>query len=335
MDEILKLARKSFSKIGWIFFILSLLVTFIQVILMEPVQFYFGSANLEAQVLASTGILYIVGCAVLLYSARRFPGVKPAKKKMSVLELLKAFIMCYTLMIFANILGLLLTGVIGAITGSPVYNPVEEIVTSMSIPLMFVTTVVCAPIFEELFFRKFIIDRLVKYGEVTALMVSGLMFGLFHGNLSQFPYAFALGAFFGFIYIRTGQIMYPIILHAVINFMGSIVSGLLLKMINLDLLMKVFDTDLQQSSTLLVKQIMDNFDGIVLYLLYEMIILVLVVVGIILWIFNFKKFTAKPAEEELPKGKRFSVSILNKGMIAYSVLWIITIIISALPTQGM
>ena len=45
------------------------------------------------------------------------------------------------------------------------------------------------------------------------MLFSGLMFGLFHGNLNQFVYAFVLGLCFGFIYVKTGNIRYTIGLH--------------------------------------------------------------------------------------------------------------------------
>ena len=47
-----------------------------------------------------------------------------------------------------------------------------------------------------LLFRRLLVDRMVKYGEATAVLFSGLMFALFHGNLNQFVYAFTLGVFF-------------------------------------------------------------------------------------------------------------------------------------------
>ena len=43
-------------------------------------------------------------------------------------------------------------------------------------------------------FRKLLIDRIVPFGQRVAVVVSGLAFGLFHGNFYQFFYAFSLGA---------------------------------------------------------------------------------------------------------------------------------------------
>ena len=62
----------------------------------------------------------------------------------------------------------------------------------------FLYMVICAPILEEYIFRKLIVDRTVKYGQGVAVVLSGLMFGLFHGNLNQFAYAFYWECFWHF-----------------------------------------------------------------------------------------------------------------------------------------
>ena len=60
--------------------------------------------------------------------------------------------------------------------------------------------------------------------------------GLFHGNLSQFLYAFLLGTLFGFLYCRTGHLWHAILLHAAVNFVGSILPMAVLRHVDLDAL---------------------------------------------------------------------------------------------------
>ena len=72
--------------------------------------------------------------------------------------------------------------------------------------MTFIIAVLIAPTAEELLFRKLLTERIVKYGELAAVLASGLFFGLFHGNLNQFSYAFLLGLFLGFIYVKTGKL---------------------------------------------------------------------------------------------------------------------------------
>ena len=85
-----------------------------------------------------------------------------------------------------------------------------------SIPLWIVAIVV-APIFEELIFRKLVLDRVAKFGENPAILCSALIFGLAHRNAAQFFLAFLLGLLFARIYLRTGRIVYTMLLHFLIN----------------------------------------------------------------------------------------------------------------------
>ena len=86
-----------------------------------------------------------------------------------------------------------------------------------------------APVFEELIFRKVLIDRTIKYGEYVSIVLSGIMFGLLHGNFQQFFFAALIGMLFGYIYIRTGRIRYTIFLHMAINLSSALVLQTLLQ----------------------------------------------------------------------------------------------------------
>ena len=104
-----------------------------------------------------------------------------------------------------------------------------DTVSSVSLWAVFLFMVILAPIFEEIFFRKVVIDRLRRYGDLPAIIISGLVFGLIHGNFSQFFYAALLGMVFGAIYVHTGKLGYTIFLHMLINFMGSFYTALMME----------------------------------------------------------------------------------------------------------
>lgn len=330
MDDITT-TQKVFSKIGWVYTIFSVAVTVLQLLLINVVHFLNPELlTMEVQILLSTSILYICGMLILTLGLKKYkvPVIVIEKKKMTTGAFFKALLMSYSLLIITNLIGTLITTWIGMLKGSPVINPIEEIALNMDIPFLILFTVIGAPIFEELFFRKFLVDRTAQYGECVSVIISGLMFGLFHGNLSQFPYAFALGAFFAYIYIRTGKIGYTITMHAIINFMGSIVGSLILQ--NIDL--SVYDKILNSTSIeeILAAFTMENMFGVFVLLIYEMVIMTFVVIGIIFWILDFKKFIFKPAENDIPKGRCFETSICNTGMLVYIVFWGIMIIIASI-----
>lgn len=95
-----------------------------------------------------------------------------------------------------------------------------------SIPLH-VYAIIGAPVLEELACRKILIDRIHKYGQIPAMVVSGLLFGLLHGNSGQFFLAFFLGMVFAAVYLKTGNVIYTMLLHFMINLTASIPTFLL------------------------------------------------------------------------------------------------------------
>lgn len=72
-------------------------------------------------------------------------------------------------------------------------------------------------IFEELFFRKAIIDLSSKFGKKFALVFSALLFGIIHMNLSQGLFAFIIGLIFGMIYLYTNDIKLTMFIHFINN----------------------------------------------------------------------------------------------------------------------
>ena len=71
--------------------------------------------------------------------------------------------------------------------------------------LLFVAIAVQAGIFEELLFRKAIIDYSKKNGKIFAVIISSIFFGLIHLNLSQFIFALLIGIVFGVIYVLSAS----------------------------------------------------------------------------------------------------------------------------------
>ena len=108
-------------------------------------------------------------------------------------------------------------------------NPVESL-AGYPLPLGLLLGCVIAPLCEEYLFRWLLLNRLRPYGEGFAAGASALCFGLFHGNLSQFFYACAIGVVFAAVVLKTGRLWQAVLLHAMINFIGTglipLLSGL-------------------------------------------------------------------------------------------------------------
>lgn len=72
-------------------------------------------------------------------------------------------------------------------------------------------------IFEELLFRKAILNYSKRFGNLFAVIFSSLLFGLIHMNLNQGIFAFILGLVFAVIAIKTSSIKLTILLHFLNN----------------------------------------------------------------------------------------------------------------------
>ncbi|MCR5027559.1 MAG: CPBP family intramembrane metalloprotease [Methanobrevibacter sp.] len=157
---------------------------------------------------------------------RKIKAEKIEKESLTVKKFLLYLCITITLMWFGNIIGNIITMIIGNFMTHEIVNPIKHIIQNSNPYVNLIILSIIAPIFEEIFFRKLLIDRTIKYGATLSIILSASLFGLFHGNLSQFFYAFFLGGFFAYVYTKTGKVIYPIILHSTINLMGSVVSSI-------------------------------------------------------------------------------------------------------------
>ena len=100
-------------------------------------------------------------------------------------------------------------------------------ITPQSIPeyiIYMLVVVICAPLFEEILFRGYIMTSLTKYGQWFAVITSGILFGLFHLNHQQMFYAAAFGIILGFVDIKAQSILPSIFAHFCVNSFSFISS---------------------------------------------------------------------------------------------------------------
>ncbi len=326
MEEI-KVSRKYFSKLGWMFLLGTLIIYVAQLTSMYLIKAIRPEwmENPNISLLASVLPLYLIGMPLLIFLVKKVPAEQVEQHEMKRWQFAVAAIMCFGLVYISNIVGNIFTIIIGFLKGGAVQNVMANVATSVSIWFVLVYMVLIAPAMEEYVFRKLIVDRTVRYGQGVAVVMSGLMFGLFHGNLNQFVYAFVLGAFLAFLYVKTGKLKITIALHMMINFMGGVVSVLVIKMINLEKYQQIAVSGDMQA---LMEYVMENLTAFAVYGLYVLFVLGMIIAGgVLLIVFLAKKrFTFEKGEVVLPKGKRFYTVILNSGMIVYCLLWIAMIV---------
>ncbi len=78
---------------------------------------------------------------------------------------------------------------------------------------------ISAPLLEEMLMRGVLYGRLREFikSPRTAMLVNGLLFGLFHGNVVQGMYAFVMGIFFALLYEVYDSLILPVTAHAAAN----------------------------------------------------------------------------------------------------------------------
>ena len=84
--------------------------------------------------------------------------------------------------------------------------------------LMVLVSAVLPAVVEEIIFRGAILRGLMRYGPATAVILSSVLFSLVHMNPLQTVYQFALGIVLALVVLKTGKLIYAIILHFINNF---------------------------------------------------------------------------------------------------------------------
>lgn len=80
-----------------------------------------------------------------------------------------------------------------------------------------VSTAVIPGIIEEFALRCCTLGVLKKYGKGFAVFAVSIVFGLIHGNIIQFIFAFLVGLILGYITIRTNNVIPAMIVHGLNN----------------------------------------------------------------------------------------------------------------------
>ena len=77
---------------------------------------------------------------------------------------------------------------------------------------------IVGPIAEEIFFRGFVLPGLVKrFGVTQSLLLSSLLFGIFHFDPGAIVPTFILGLALGWVYLKTGALWPAIFAHGLHN----------------------------------------------------------------------------------------------------------------------
>ena len=107
------------------------------------------------------------------------------------------------------------------------YTDTQQIIEGGGFLIQLLTAGIVAPIVEELIFRGLVYRRTKKMtGTIAAAILSAALFGVFHGNWIQAPYAFIIGIVAVFVYEKFKSIVAPIMLHMSANILSVLIMTL-------------------------------------------------------------------------------------------------------------
>lgn len=225
--------KKVFSRLGISLFIITVIVNAVQYLMGKLIYKFVPEFTESSWYIYSLLIVsfYLIGAPVFYLLVKKIPVRETKeKKRLKWYEFICILIMCLTAMYIFNMIGVVINLVIGMMTGNMNLNPLNSVIGDLDLLPTVLIAGIASPIVEELVFRKVLLGRLRAYGDVIAILVSGLCFGLYHGNIAQFLYASALGFIFAYVVIRTGDIRYTIALHICINVLGTGILPQVVKM---------------------------------------------------------------------------------------------------------
>lgn len=121
-----------------------------------------------------------------------------------------------------------LARVLISVFGVSGYEAASRSLMTGNIPLELIVLLAASPLLEEFFFRGVLYERLKEHISVrSAMVVSALFFGLYHGNISQGIYGFFMGIFLAWSMERCRTVAAPLLIHIAAN-----AAALFLELVN-------------------------------------------------------------------------------------------------------
>lgn len=232
MDEKMerRLQRKYFGTVGWTLLAYNLIMTVcvLAVMIVNSLMITYGqmngiqySENEVMDIMANNGTGYLIASALGLLILRLWRGknflreiLVPGRPmgKGDFFSLTAIFLggqMVFSMLssvvsVLLEMLGLSMTEVVGSTSIST---------DSFS---MFLYVCLVAPIVEEVLFRGLILRLLMPCGKGFAIVMSAFVFGVFHGDLLQIPFAFVVGLVLGYT-AAEHNIVWAMVLHMINN----------------------------------------------------------------------------------------------------------------------
>ncbi len=163
-------------------------------------------------------------CLLLLLIGIKKSESTKNKRRMPVKDLILILCIAYLAMLIGSTVSSFISSVFNMSAGTSQNTGTDG--TGTPIYLVFIYSCIIVPVFDELIFRKIIIDRVSVYGDNAAIIFSALMFAIAAGSTSGVLYYAVTGAVLAYIYTSTRRIGYSILAHSFISVFNYITPAL-------------------------------------------------------------------------------------------------------------
>ena len=315
--------KRYYSRIGLFCFILaavSFLISLAAVFLIRATVPSLINSDLKKSLLnhiLSFLSIYCIAVPVAILALKPLPTVKPIKEKLSFGKFLGAFCVCFTFLQVGAYISNFLVSIIQRLSGKEITNPLAETFSIGNLAVDAIFIGILFPILEELLFRKILCQRLLPIGEKKAVIISAAVFGLIHGNLYQFAYAFLIGLVLGYVYVKTGRLIYPIICHCAINLYAGVFSSYVVSKVRIEKIYEIMMSENAMSDPeALLGQLAPYASDLTVYLIYTYLLLGLSIAGFAVLLVSVikKKITFEQGILPTPKKGRISNFFLTGGV---------------------
>ena len=219
--------KRNISEIGIKYGFFFLFVTILQIGIAVIASFRKDLITEEYRLIFAYLILiistYVIGYPFLRYLLRKIPNERIEQADLGISGFIKGLFCMFGILFIGLVLGQVSNSLINSFLNiSAGSSNTLEMIDKTNPIYTAVTVGILGPVFEELIFRKKLIDCTIKYGKGVAILASGIMFGLFHTSITQFFSATGMGMLWAYIYIKTGRIRYSIMYHMINNLTVSV-----------------------------------------------------------------------------------------------------------------
>ena len=166
----------------------------------------------------------LVGACVCLFKTAVTDGFLMPKKEVWKQPLWQYVVIIFGTVIFSYGMNYLFT-ITGFTSQSAVYQVTVQNQYDVAFAVGLLLYGVISPFVEELVFRGFLYGRMRVYmPKMWAVLVSALLFGIYHGNMVQGTYGFLMGILFTLVYDRYKNFYLAVIMHVIVNLVGYFVQ---------------------------------------------------------------------------------------------------------------